>query len=143
MATIIETIIATPETCGSSTAPGFEMAEEMGCSLPLPFFIHREDSEPDSVALRSRLAPTQPYSSLTFTEHRPTDNQIVRPFRSGAVSVRLHLDCLTSGSVPAGCCRRLSLGKIIRVHQGGLRVDGFQRTINLDLNQRGVREYLI
>lgn len=93
--------------------------------------------------MRSRLAPTQPHSSLPSIANRPTGWLLDGPFRSGAADAGIAGRQAALRLLAHQSCPAWPLGRNQRVHQGGLRVDGFQRTINLDMNQRGVREYLI
>lgn len=108
-----------------------------------PFFIHREDSEPDRVASRNRLAPTQPLSSSTTMSTLPTELDVNCSFRSG-----LELNLRSRATVVATCCDFASrsqnaLGDTPRRQQpGGRQTDGFRRTIGYEKNQRGVREHL-
>jgi len=111
--------------------------------LPFTYFIHREDSEPDRVATRNRLAPTQPLPSSTSVTARPTELTTACSFRSGPLSLIRSLATVvaircdfTSRSVNVG-------GDFQRRRQpGGRQTDGFRRTISYEKNQLGVREYL-
>jgi hypothetical protein len=110
---------------------------------PFTFFIHREDSEPDRVASRNRLAPTQPLPSSTTASTLPTEFDVTCSFRSG-----LEIVLRSRATVVATCCdfasrSQASLGETPRRQQpGGRQTDGFRRTIGYEKNQRGVREHL-
>jgi hypothetical protein len=107
------------------------------------FFIHREDSEPDRVASRNRLAPTQPLTSSTSAKARPTEPTADRLFRSSLMSF-----LRSRATVVATCCDFASRPEDAlrdtprRRQQGGRQIDGYRRTIGYDKNQRGVREHL-
>jgi hypothetical protein len=109
---------------------------------PFTFFIHREDSEPERVASRNRLAPTQPLSSSTSALARPTELEAVCLFRSRsklnrslATVVAIHCDFASRPANTLGDNQR-------RQQPGGRQIDGYRRTIDREKNQRGVREHL-
>jgi hypothetical protein len=107
------------------------------------YFIHREDSEPDRVASRNRLAPTQPLPSSTSAQTRPTEFDADCSFRSEPISlarsmvtvVAIHCDFTSRSANVLGDFQR-------RRQPGGRQTDGFRRTIGYEKNQLGVREYL-
>jgi len=110
---------------------------------PFTYFIHREDSEPDRVAPRNRLAPTQPLPSSPFALTRPTESEVNGLFRSSlkyinrskATVVAPTCDFASRPTCASGDTPRRQL-------LGGRQTDGFRRTISYDKNQRGVREHL-
>ncbi|HBJ34025.1 MAG TPA: hypothetical protein DDZ51_04520 [Planctomycetaceae bacterium] len=107
-------------------------------------FLHREDSKPDRVALRNRLAPTQSFSSLTFSWNRPTDLQAGSSFRSGPETFVVQWSTIAASQCSFARRSIGFLGSITKRGQaGGLQADGFRRTISFDKNQRGVWEHLI
>lgn len=108
-----------------------------------PFFIHREDSEPDRVAPRNRLAQTQPLSSSTGLRVCPTE--YVKPclFRSSSFS-HLGTQAIEVAMFGDRDSRPEQEGKDTpsRQQQKGRQTDGFRRTISHEKNSRGVRENL-
>src|SRR5690606_15136893 len=108
------------------------IARQVNLPKPLTFFLHREDSEPDRVALRNRLAPTQPFSSLSIACNRPTECQADRSFRSGPTTLA------TRATIAAPRCDLASLAPAYpvstprREQLGGRQADGFRRTIGFD-----------
>jgi len=116
-------------------------ADEM--TKPFTFFIHREDSEPDRVASRNRLAPTQLLTSSTFALACPTESEANGLFRSSLEFINRSRATVVAckcdfASRPAG-----ALGDTPRRQlPGGRQTDGFRRTISYEKNQRGVREHL-
>jgi len=144
MAPIFAMTIETPITGSRPTATRDAIVDGLKETKPFIYFLHREDSEPDRVALRNRLAPTQSFSSLTSTWIRPTDIQADRSFRSGPETL-IEL----SSTIVAQTCHiaRRSI-KSLESNQrqgqaGGRQADGFRRTIGFGKNQRGVWEHLI
>src|SRR5690606_27260816 len=112
-----------------------------GLHKPFSIFLHREDSEPDRVALRNRLAPTQPFSSLTVACSRPTECQANRSFRSES---EVLCPPATIAAPRCGLTSRSTVflkGTPRRKQLGGRQADGFRRTISFDKNQRGVWEH--
>lgn len=109
---------------------------------PISIFLHREDSEPERVAIRNRLAPTQPFSSLTILGGRPTGCRPNRSFRSDPGTL------IPSATIAASRCGFTSRsiaspgGTPWRKQTGGRKADGFRRTIGFVKNQRGVWEHL-
>lgn len=144
MAPIFNSNIETPIASGIPNAKRNAIAQLVKAIKPFTIFLHREDSEPDRVALRNRLAPTQSFSSLTFTWDRPTDIQADRSFRSG---LEIFIAQLSTIAAFQCCFARRSIGFLEsnkkRGQAGGLQADGFRRTISFDKNQRGVWEHLI
>ncbi len=110
---------------------------------PFTFFIHREDSEPERVASRNRLAPTQPLTLSTTAATCPIKSKVNRSNRS---EPKLFIRSLAT--VVADRCDFASRSAYTlvdtqkRQHLGGRQTDGFRRTIGYEKNQRGVREYL-
>lgn len=144
MAPIFQSNIETPVASGRPTADRSVIDGLMEATEPFTIFLHREDSEPDRVAIRNRLAPTQSFSSLMFSWNRPTDSQVDRPFRSGPEAQSVQWSTIAAS--PCGFARRTNgfLGSNRkRGQKGGLQADGFRRTIGFDKNQRGVWEHLI
>ncbi len=110
---------------------------------PFTYFIHREDSEPDRVASRNRLAPTQQLPSSTSAKTRPTEFNAACSFRSGPISLARSLATVVAIHCDFASRSVNVLGDFQRRQQpGGRQTDGFRRTISYDKNQRGVREYL-
>ena len=144
MAPIFQQNIETPIPSDRPTADRNAIVHDVKATEPFTIFLHREDSEPDRVALRNRLAPTQSFSSLTFSWNRPTDLQVSRSFRSGPETLVVQLSTI---SAPTCGFARRSIGFLgsnqKRGQAGGLQADGFRRTIGFDKNQRGVWEHLI
>jgi hypothetical protein len=144
MAPIFQPNIETPIASGRPTANRNVIVHPVNAAKPITIFLHREDSEPDRVALRNRLAPTQSFSSLTCSWNRPTDFQVDRSFRSGPETQVVQVSTIAASR--CGFARR-SIGFLgsnqKRGQAGGLQADGFRRTISFDKNQRGVWEHLI
>lgn len=144
MAPIFNQNIETPIASSIPNAKRNAIVHQVKAIKPFTIFLHREDSEPDRVALRNRLAPTQSFSSLTFSWDRPTDIQAESSFRSGPETHVVHLSTIAASR--CGFARR-SIGFLgsnkKRGQAGGLQADGFRRTISFDKNQRGVWEHLI
>ncbi len=111
--------------------------------VPFTFFNHREDSEPERVASRNRLAPTQPLSSSKFANACPTKPPANDSYRSERESV-----CEPPVTIDAFRCvfasrSAATTGEPERREQpGGRQTDGFRRTIGHEKNQRGVWEHL-
>ena len=144
MAPIFQQNIETPVPSGRPTADRNAIVHDVKATKPFTIFLHREDSEPDRVALRNRLAPTQSFSSLTSTWNRPTDFQVDRSLRSGPETLVVQLSTIAASQ--CGFARRSNgfLGSNNQRGQaGGLQADGFRRTIGFNKNQRGVWEHLI
>ncbi len=108
-----------------------------------PFFIHREDSEPDRVAPRNRLAQTQPLSTSTSLCVCPTEYAKPCLFRSSSFSSRWSMATVVAMRCDVAS-RPGSDGKDTpsRQQQEGRQTDGFRRTISREKNSRGVRENL-
>lgn len=108
-----------------------------------PFFIHREDSEPDRVAPRNRLAQTQPLSKSTSLCVCPTEYTKPCLFRSSSVSSHWSLATVVAMRCSvASRPRRAGKDTPSRQQQEGRQTDGFRRTISREKNSRGVRENL-
>ncbi len=144
MAPIFQPNIETPIASGRPTANRNAIAHQVKAAKSFTIFLHREDSEPDRVALRNRLAPTQSFSSLTFSWNRPTDFQAGRSFRSGPETLVAQWSTIAASRCSFA---RRSIGFPVsnrkRGQAGGLQADGFRRTISFGKNQRGVWEHLI
>lgn len=142
MASIFVPTIAQPTALRRPAAPWGKNAGDRELHKPFSFFLHREDSEPDRVALRNRLAPTQPFSPLTIASSRPTECQAYRSFRSESAVSRppATIAAQACGFTSRSIARLESTSK--RKQLGGRQADGFRRTIGFDKNQRGVWEYL-
>lgn len=142
MALIFVATIDQPTVRRRPAAPWGKVAGGWNCHTPFSFFLHREDSEPDRVALRNRLAPTQPFSPLTSAGSRPTECQVNRSFRSESVvfSPPATIAAPRCGFTSRSTAQLASTSG--RKQLGGRQADGFRRTIGFDKNQRGVWEYL-
>ena len=134
------TFTSTIEPTTADSALGLPVSE---ARLPFTFFIHREDSEPERVAPRNRLAPTQPLTSSTTAQACPTELDVVCLFRSSSKFLLRSLatvvaDSCDFASRPAGALGDTPRRKL----PGGRQTDGYRRTIGYEKNQRGVREHL-
>ncbi|TVP94960.1 MAG: hypothetical protein EA381_19490 [Planctomycetaceae bacterium] len=144
---MIPIFVMTIETCRAgrrATAIRGGVVEGSFRTEPFSIFLHREDSEPVCVALRSRLAPTQPFLSPRTSRRRPT---AVRAWRSGVELSRS--DRVLPATIVAPRCDLASRsirrpgGDPCQEQSGGRQAVGFRRTNGFDKNQRGVWEHLI
>jgi hypothetical protein len=143
---MIPIINPTIEPCGEIRRPAADhvgVAVEGMPTKPHPIFLHREDSEPVRVALRSRLAPTQQFSSLRATRRRPTAVRVNR-----SANLNTGMQTVLPATFVASRCDFASRSYVFPENDmrwkqiGGLQTIGFRRTNGFDKNQRGVWEYL-